>query len=67
MPEPFGGDAVCDVAVSAAAAVHRDLTAGMTVCPTELAQVADGPPLALLRQAARDWDGKDPLRPVPAA
>src|ERR1700729_983858 len=47
MPEPFGGDAVYDVAVSAAAAVHRDLTAGMAVCPTELAQVADGPPLAL--------------------
>ncbi|HEY1916433.1 MAG TPA: prolyl oligopeptidase family serine peptidase [Streptosporangiaceae bacterium] len=47
MPEPFGGDAVYDVAVCAAAAVHRDLTAGMTVCPTELAQVADGPPLAL--------------------
>jgi dipeptidyl aminopeptidase/acylaminoacyl peptidase len=47
MPEPFGGDAVYDVAVCAAAAVHRDLTAGMVVCPTELAQVADGPPLAL--------------------
>jgi hypothetical protein len=47
MPEPYGGDAVCDVAVSAAAAVHRDLTAGMAACPTELAQVADGPPLAL--------------------
>jgi len=47
MPEPFGGDAVYDVAVSADAAVHRDLTAGMAVCPTELAQVADGPPLAL--------------------
>jgi dipeptidyl aminopeptidase/acylaminoacyl peptidase len=47
MPEPFGGDAVYDVALSAAAAVHRDLTAGMAVCPTELAQVADGPPLAL--------------------
>jgi dipeptidyl aminopeptidase/acylaminoacyl peptidase len=46
-PEPFGGDAVYDVAVSAAAAVHRDLTAGMAVCPAELAQVADGPPLAL--------------------
>ncbi|MEY9931968.1 dipeptidyl aminopeptidase/acylaminoacyl peptidase [Catenulispora sp. GP43] len=29
------------------AAEHRDLTAGMSVCPTELAQVADGPPLAL--------------------
>jgi dipeptidyl aminopeptidase/acylaminoacyl peptidase len=51
MPEPFGGDAVYDVGVpadGAAAAGHRDLTAGMTVCPTELAQVADGPPLALL-------------------
>jgi dienelactone hydrolase len=47
MPEPFGGDAVYDVAVCAEAAEHRDLTAGMTVCPTELAQVADGPPLAL--------------------
>jgi hypothetical protein len=47
MAEPYGGDAVYDVAVSAAAAVHRDLTAGMAVCPTELAQVADGPPLAL--------------------
>ena len=47
MPEPYGGNAVYDVAVSAAAAVHRDLTAGMAVCPTELAQVADGPPLAL--------------------
>ena len=47
MPEPFGGDAVYAVAVSAAAPVHRDLTAGMAVCPTELAQVADGPPLAL--------------------
>jgi dipeptidyl aminopeptidase/acylaminoacyl peptidase len=46
MPEPFGGDAVYDVDLSAAAA-HRDLTAGMAVCPTELAQVADGPPLAL--------------------
>ena len=47
MPEPFGGDAVYDVDVSAAAAVHRDLTAGMTVCPTELAQVTGGPPLAM--------------------
>jgi dipeptidyl aminopeptidase/acylaminoacyl peptidase len=46
-PEAFGGDAVYDVAVGAAAAEHRDLTAGMAACPTELAQVADGPPLAL--------------------
>jgi len=47
MPEPFGGYAVYDVAVTAAAAVHRDLTEGMAVCPTDLAQVTDGPPLAL--------------------
>jgi dipeptidyl aminopeptidase/acylaminoacyl peptidase len=47
MPEPFGGLAVYDVDVTAAAAVHRDLTEGMAVCPAELAQVADGPPLAL--------------------
>jgi len=47
MPVPFGGDAVYDVALSEAAAVHRDLTVGMAVCPTELAQATDGPPLAL--------------------
>jgi len=47
MPEPFGGYAVYDVAVPAAAAVHRDLTEGMAVCPMDLAQVTDGPPLAL--------------------
>lgn len=46
-PKPFGGVAVYDVNVTAAAVVHRDLTEGMTVCPAELAQVADGPPLAL--------------------
>ena len=49
-PGPFGGYggyAVYDVAVTAAAAVHRDLTEGMAVCPADLAQVADGPPLAL--------------------
>jgi hypothetical protein len=49
-----------DVAVSAAAAVHRDLTAGMAVCPTGLAQVADGPPLALfadgLDTAIHPWN-----------
>jgi dipeptidyl aminopeptidase/acylaminoacyl peptidase len=45
--EPFGGDAVYNVALSAADAVHRDLTVGMDVCPTELAQVADRPPMAL--------------------
>jgi dipeptidyl aminopeptidase/acylaminoacyl peptidase len=47
MPEPFGGYAVYDVAVPTAAAVHRDLTERMAVCPTDLAQVTDGPPLAL--------------------
>jgi dipeptidyl aminopeptidase/acylaminoacyl peptidase len=49
-PEAFGGYGgygVYDVPVTAAAAVHRDLTEGMTVSPAGLAQVADGPPLAL--------------------
>jgi dipeptidyl aminopeptidase/acylaminoacyl peptidase len=49
-PEPlggYGGYGVYDVAVTAATAVHRDLTEGMAVCPADLAQVADGPPLAL--------------------
>jgi dipeptidyl aminopeptidase/acylaminoacyl peptidase len=47
--ELVGGDAVFDVAVPQAgpAAGHRDLTAGTAGCPTGLAQVADGPPLAL--------------------
>jgi len=47
MAEPFGGHAVYDVNVATTAAVHRDLTEGMAACPTDLAQVADGPPLAL--------------------
>jgi dipeptidyl aminopeptidase/acylaminoacyl peptidase len=49
-PEAFGGYGgygVYDVPVTAAGAVHRDLTEGMTVSPAGLAQVADGPPLAL--------------------
>jgi dipeptidyl aminopeptidase/acylaminoacyl peptidase len=48
-PGSVGGFAVFDVIVRAAgaAAEHRNLTAGMAVCPTELAQVADGPLLAL--------------------
>jgi dipeptidyl aminopeptidase/acylaminoacyl peptidase len=49
-PESFGGYggyAVHDVSVTAAAAVHRDLTEGMAVCPAGLTQVAGGPPLAL--------------------
>jgi dipeptidyl aminopeptidase/acylaminoacyl peptidase len=47
MPEPYGSPAVYDVAVSADAGAHRDLTEGMAVCPTSLVQVADGPPMAL--------------------
>jgi dipeptidyl aminopeptidase/acylaminoacyl peptidase len=48
-PGPVGGLAVFDLTVPAAgaAAEHRNLTAGMTVCPTRLVQVADGLPLAL--------------------
>jgi dipeptidyl aminopeptidase/acylaminoacyl peptidase len=47
-PGPIGGLAVFDVtATGAAGEEHRNLTAGMTVCPTELLQLADGPPLAL--------------------
>jgi dienelactone hydrolase len=48
-PEPLGGYgsyAVYDVTVTAAGAVHRDLTVGMAACPAGLAQVAEGPPLA---------------------
>ena len=48
-PGPVGGFAVFDVTVPAAGAAgeHRNLTAGMAVCPAELVQVAGGPPLAL--------------------
>ncbi|SEL14010.1 S9 family peptidase [Streptacidiphilus jiangxiensis] len=44
-----GGFAVLDTVPPATgpAPEHRNLTAGMPVCPIELAQVADGPPLAL--------------------
>jgi dipeptidyl aminopeptidase/acylaminoacyl peptidase len=45
-PDPYGGFAVYDT-VPGASASPRDLTQGMDVCPTDLAQVADGPPLAL--------------------
>ena len=49
MPGPNGGRAVFDVTVPAAGAAgpHRNLTDGMAACPAGLAQVADGPPLAL--------------------
>jgi dipeptidyl aminopeptidase/acylaminoacyl peptidase len=48
-PGLVGGLAVFDTAVPAAgpAGEQRNLTAGMTVCPEELVQVADGPPLAV--------------------
>jgi dipeptidyl aminopeptidase/acylaminoacyl peptidase len=49
-PGPVGGTAVFDAplpAEGAPATEHRNLTAGMTVCPADLVQVADGPPLAL--------------------
>lgn len=48
-PALVGGFAVLDLAVpeSGPAAEHLNLTARMTVCPADLTQVADGPPLAL--------------------
>ncbi|MFG1973024.1 S9 family peptidase [Nonomuraea fuscirosea] len=58
-PGPVGGRAVFDLTVPATdlldrtvpgagpAADHRNLTEGMAVCPSGLAQCADGPPLAL--------------------
>jgi len=48
-PEPFGGLVVYDVVPGgpAGSASPRDLTSGMDVTPTGLAQVADGPPLAV--------------------
>jgi dipeptidyl aminopeptidase/acylaminoacyl peptidase len=45
-PDPYGGFVVYDT-VPGAAASPRDLTEGMDVSPADLAQVADGPPLAL--------------------
>jgi dipeptidyl aminopeptidase/acylaminoacyl peptidase len=45
-PDPFGGFAVYDT-VPGASASPRDLTKGLDICPTELVQVADGPPLAM--------------------
>jgi dipeptidyl aminopeptidase/acylaminoacyl peptidase len=48
-PGTVGGLAVLDAAVPETGQVsrHRNLTAGMTVCPAELVQVRDGAPLAL--------------------
>lgn len=48
-PGLVGGNAVFDVALptSGTAGKHRNLTAGMTVCPAELVQVGSGMPLAL--------------------
>ncbi|MFC5826289.1 prolyl oligopeptidase family serine peptidase [Nonomuraea insulae] len=48
-PGPVGGRAVFDLVVpeTGLAADHHNLTSGMTVCPAGLAQVAEGPPVAL--------------------
>jgi dipeptidyl aminopeptidase/acylaminoacyl peptidase len=48
-PGLVGGDAVFDVAVptSGTAGNHRNLTAGMTACPSELVQIDSGVPLTL--------------------
>jgi dipeptidyl aminopeptidase/acylaminoacyl peptidase len=50
-PGPVGGLAAFDVTVpaddDATVAEARNLTAGLDVCPVELAQVSGGPPLAL--------------------
>ena len=48
-------------------AVHRDLTKGMAACPADLAQVSDGPPLALFADGLDTAIyGLDPaLAPVP--
>jgi dipeptidyl aminopeptidase/acylaminoacyl peptidase len=45
-PDPYGGFVVYDAVPDASTSPH-DLTTGMDVSPTGLAQVADGPPLAL--------------------
>ena len=45
-PLLVGGYAVLDIAVPDGE--HRNLTAGMTVCPTNLVQVDTGPPLVLV-------------------
>jgi dipeptidyl aminopeptidase/acylaminoacyl peptidase len=49
-PELYGGDAVFDVALPASgpAGRHRNLTAGLTVCPAEVVQTGSGPPLVLV-------------------
>ncbi|WP_239152327.1 S9 family peptidase [Virgisporangium aurantiacum] len=49
-PALVGGKAVLDVAVPASgpAGEHRNLTAGMTVCPIAVVQVDAGPPLVLV-------------------
>lgn len=48
-PGMIGGMAVLDLTIPATgcASRHRNLTEGMTACPTELVEVRDGVPLAL--------------------
>jgi len=72
---PNGGRAVFDLRLPAAGAgtagERRNLTEGMAVCPTGLAQVAGGPPLALfadgldtaIYQLGRGAQRFRPLRP----
>jgi dipeptidyl aminopeptidase/acylaminoacyl peptidase len=49
-PALVGGYAILDVPVPASGPVgeHRNVTAGMTVCPNQLVQVDAGPPLVLV-------------------
>jgi dipeptidyl aminopeptidase/acylaminoacyl peptidase len=66
-PGLVGGHAVLDVAVpvSGPAGEHRDLTGGMTVCPTDLVQVDAGLPLALVADGLDTAIHRlDPTRPA---
>ena len=45
-PALVGGSAILDVAVATGG--HRNLTAGLTGCPTHLVQTGSGPPLVLV-------------------
>ena len=51
-PGSVAGRAVLDITVPPAglATQHHNLTAGMSICPTELVQVPDGPPVALFAE-----------------
>jgi dipeptidyl aminopeptidase/acylaminoacyl peptidase len=49
-PGPIGGMAVFDIEVSGDRPQRRNLTTKLSICPLELVQVADGPPLALFAE-----------------